>query len=492
MRMRADCRWVVVVVALAAISGGAGVASAQSFRKLADLGGTDGANPGGSLLQGLDGRLYGTTAYGGANAAGTVFKVTTTGTVTTLYSFCTQTGCTDGSSPNAAVLPGTDGNLFGTTFYGGSTSDGVVFEMSPTGTLTTLYAFCQKSNCADGEFPRSTLIRATDGDFYGTTVQGGGDSGNGTIFKITSAGVFTTIYDFCEAGCADGANPESGLVQGNDGNFYGTTFFGGAHGGGTVFRITPTGILTTLYSFCSQANCTDGDEPFAGLIQATDGNFYGTTFAGGQGYCSATFAGCGTVFQITQTGKLTTLHRFCAKGDCVDGALLRAGLIQGTDGNFYGTTELGGVANRGTVFSITRDGALTTLHGFQGGDGAYPYATLVQATNGVFYGTTLGGGSNDNCIPEVGCGTVFTLSTGLGPFVETLPTSGAAGLGVKILGTDLTGATGVTFNGTAANFTVASPSLITTTVPMGATTGTVQVVTPGGTLSSNVPFRVIQ
>jgi len=231
--------------------------------------------------------------------------------------------------------------------------------------------------------------------------------------------------------------------------------------------------FTTLHSF----DITDGADPYAGLVQATDGNFYGTTIAGGA-------HGGGTVFKITPSGTLTTLHSF----DVTDGFALVAGLVQATDGNFYGTTNRGGANASGTVFKITPSGTLTTLHSFCSKigctDGQYPEAALVQDTNGTFYGTTRGGGAHTY-------GTVFSLSVGLWPFVETQPTSGKVGAAVKILGTNLTGATSVTFNGTSAVFKVVSSSEITATVPAGATTGKVKVVTLHGTLSSNVPFRVL-
>jgi uncharacterized repeat protein (TIGR03803 family) len=237
---------------------------------------------------------------------------------------------------------------------------------------------------------------------------------------------------------------------------------------GTVFKITPGGVLTTLHSFVS----TDGANPVAGVVQATDGNFYGTTGYGGA-------MGLGNVFKITPSGALTTLFFF----DFYTNGSLPYGLVQATDGNFYGTTQYGGAHRFGTIFKITLGGTLTTLHSFALRDGSNPYAGLVQDTSGNFYGTTAHAGAG-------GAGTVFGLSVGLGPFVETQPPSGKVGAPVKILGTNLTGATSVTFNGTAAVFTIVKRSLIIVSVPVGATTGTVQVVTPGGTLSSNVPFRV--
>jgi uncharacterized repeat protein (TIGR03803 family) len=177
------------------------------------------------------------------------------------------------------------------------------------------------------------------------------------------------------------------------------------------------------------------------------------------------------------------LYTFCPETGCADGQVPNAGLIQATDGNFYGTTLSGGTLGAGTIFKITSTGTLTTLHSFTGTDGEEPYAGLIQGTNGEFYGTTSGGGAH-------GYGVVFRLSAGLGPFVETRPTSGKVGAAVTILGTDLTGATSVTFNGQAATFTVVSSSEITTNVPTGATTGEVEVKTPGRTFTSNVEFRV--
>jgi uncharacterized repeat protein (TIGR03803 family) len=232
-----------------------------------------------------------------------------------------------------------------------------------------------------------------------------------------------------------------------------------------------------LHRFCAKSACPDGQAPYAGLTLATNGNFYGTTpFGGANG-------NNGTVFEITPAGKLTTLYSFCSQTGCPDGQGPYAGLTQGTDGNLYGATSSGGADGYGSLFDITLSGTLTTLLSFDNTDGADPDGTLIQGTNGDFYGTAFGDGA-------YGYGTVFGLSVGLGPFVETQPTSGKVGTAVKILGTDLTGATAVSFNGTAAVFKVVSSSEITTTVPAGATTGTVKVMTPMGLLSSSTPFRV--
>jgi uncharacterized repeat protein (TIGR03803 family) len=390
---------------------------------------------------------------------------------------------TDGLQPDTGLVQATDGNLYGATFNGGAyANNGTVFKITPSGTLTTIYSFCSQSGCLDGSgVIYAALVQATNGDFYGTTFLHGAN-GQGTVFKMTPGGALTTLYNFCPQGGCTGVLYPSGLIQATNGNLYGATSGSGADGSyGTVFKITPGGgTLTTIYSFCSQTGCPDGESPYGGLVQATNGDFYGVTDLGGAN-------NQGTVFKITLSGALTTLYSFCSQTGCTDGSNANA-LVQATDGDFYGTTYSGGANNQGTIFKITPSGALTTLYSFcsQTGctDGQNPVAGLVQATNGKFYGTTPIGGT-------LGEGTVFSLSVGLGPFVETRPTSGMVGEVVKILGTDLTNATSVSFNGAGAVFEVVSSSEITATVPTGATTGRVQVITPRGTLTSNVPFRVL-
>jgi uncharacterized repeat protein (TIGR02543 family) len=376
---------------------------AQTLTTLLSFDGANGANPDYvSLVQGSDGNLYGTTLNGGEYAGGTVFKITLTGELTTLYSFCVQTGCPDGELPQAGLVQGIDGNFYGTTEHGGAPANaGTVFKITPTGTISTLYRFCtQGGTCADGAEPLAALVQATDGNFYGTTARGG-DQGAGTVFQITPTGTLTRLYSFCPQGgaCPDGQFPDAGLVQGTDGNFYGTTQRGGSNSVGEVFKITPSGTLTTLYSFCAQNYCTDGEGPYAGLVQGTDGNFYGTTQGGGSN-------NAGEVFKITPSGTLTRLYSLCSLNGCVDGANPYAGLVQATDGNFYGTTTEGGTNGNGTVFKVTPAGALTPLYSFctQSGcvDGAQPFGGLVQATDGNFYGTTYNWGGNN-------LGTVFSL-----------------------------------------------------------------------------------
>jgi len=448
---------IVSLSVLAFLSIVTNLCSSQTFGTTGSFANTNGASPYyEALAQGTDGNLYGTVEGGGASSYGLVFNTAVGGGIGTVLTF----NGTNGGHPYSGLALGTDGYFYGTTTYGGSSSVGTVFS---TG-VGTLHSF----NVTDGSDANGTLVLGSDGSFYGTTTYGGTLGGYGTVFKITSTGTLTTLHVFSGT---DGAYPYAGLIQGTDGNFYGTTSQHGSGLYGTVFKITSSGTLTTLHNFTGGS---DGANPYAALVQGVDGNFYGCTESGGT-------LGFGTVFKITSSGTLTTLHSFAGGSD---GLYPYAALIQGTDGNFYGTTSSGGnSSNSGIIFKMTTAGATTNLHSFSGSDGKIPYGGLVQDTNGTFFGTTTQGGA-------YGYGTIFSLSTGLGAFVKTVPTSGSVGSSVLVLGTNLTGATKVTFNGTSATFTVLSSSEIKTTVPAGATTGTVKVTTPGGTLSSNVAFTV--
>jgi uncharacterized repeat protein (TIGR03803 family) len=366
--------------------------AAQTLTTLLSFDGTDGANSTAGLIRATDGNFYGTTSSGGATNNGSIFRITPSGTVTTLHSFCSQSACADGSDPFGGLIQATDGNLYG------ATESGLVFKISLSGSFTKLGG-------TGGEFPSAALVEGTDGNFYGTTARGGANTCTlrpgyrvscGTVFKITPGGTATTLASL---DAASGFYPQSPLIQATDGNFYGTTSRGGANypGFGTIFKVTPTGTLTVLHSF----DGTDGELCLAGLVQGTDGNLYGTTSFGG---ANANFGG--TVFKISLTGTLTTLHSF-GSGDSTGPS---ASLIQATDGNFYGTTSGYGVSNTGTVFKITPTGTLSTLFTFDGTDGELPYSTLVEGTNGDLYGTTEFGA---NSVCSEGCGTVFSLSVGL-------------------------------------------------------------------------------
>jgi uncharacterized repeat protein (TIGR03803 family) len=467
---------------------------AQTFTNLFDFDQTNGGNPVTSLVQGEDGNFYGTAAFGAKNG-GTVFKITADGALTTLHNFCTKKNCVDGAGPTGLLL-GPNGNFYGMTGLGGKNNAGTVFEISPEGLLKTLYNFCSiltsSGYCADGNEPLSTLVLARNGSFYGTTY-GGGTSAEGSIFEITPSGTLTTLYSFCalpnEQYCSDGVQPVAGLVLGSDGNLYGTTSGGGQQdvSAGTVFKITPTGEFTTLYHFCPQEFCTDGETPQGVLAEGSDGYLYGATYRGGKG-------NYGTVFRIAKDGKYTRLHSFCSEPACADGGQPQAGVALGSDGNFYGTTYIHGAYNSGEVFQITPAGDLTVLYSFCAGeescpDGELPSAAPMQATTGVFYGTTYRGGIS-GC-DDTSCGVVYSIATGLGPFVQSNPAFGKVGRQIGILGNGLTGASGVTFNGVAATFTVVSDTLIQATVPTGAKTGSIEVTTPSGTLNSNVVFQVL-
>jgi uncharacterized repeat protein (TIGR03803 family) len=470
------------------------VASAQTVTTLFDFSASNGAESSGALVQGLNGGLYGTTGYGGKYdttcddsgvgivCGGTVFAITRAGTLTSLHSLDCPSGC----APAGSLVLATNGNFYGTTSAGGAHGDGTFFEITPAGALTTLYNFCSQSDCADGAFPLGALIQGTNGNFYGTTYEQG-VHGGGTVFEITPGGTLTTLHNFCkQTNCADGSSPQSGLIQAANGDFYGTTSGGGANGGGTIFEITSAGVLTTLYSFCSQSDCADGTLPEAGLALGPSSTLYGTTRGGGSG-------SGGTIFSITEGGSFTSLYSFCSDG-CSTGKNPNGTLVRGTDGNFYGATYEGGAGYYasgtfgGTLFQITPGGALTALYSFCSEynceDGSNPNG-VIQDTDGSFYGTTFQLGTN--CTD---CGTVFRLVMDLAPFVRTLPTGAAAGTTIDILGTNLTGATSVTFNGAAATFSVVSSTLITASVPAGATTGIVEVATPSRTLKSNTEFVV--
>jgi uncharacterized repeat protein (TIGR03803 family) len=466
---------------------------AQTYTVLASFDTANGSYPNGSLVQGRDGNLYGTTLGGGAFSGGEVFRITREGQLTTLYSFCAQANCLDGGGPDALVLAA-DGNFYGTTFSGGANEGdnggGTFFKITPGGALTTLYNFCARPNCADGGGPLLGL-QAADGNFYGVT-SGGGingcyEGGCGTAFRITRQGELTTLHEFCaQTNCTDGIAP-AGLMEATDGNVYGTTVFGGVGqcsygfyvGCGTIFKITRDDVFTTIYSFCELSNCPSGATPFAGPVQAVNGNIYGTTPLGGGNRS-------GTVFSVNSAGVVTALYSFCGENVCPNAPL---GLVQATDRNLYGVFSQGGGGDyAGAIFNVTLGGAFATLYSFcaQPGcaDGQYPDAGLVQATNGELYGVTDTGGVN-------GVGTVYSLSVGLGPFVAFVQAAGKVGQTGGILGQGFTGTTAVSLHGIPANFTVKSDTYITATVPPGATTGYVAVTTPSETLTSNVPFRVI-
>jgi uncharacterized repeat protein (TIGR03803 family) len=305
-------------------------------------------------------------------------------TLTTLHSFGSSS--TDGIYPYAGLID-ESGNLYGTTVYGGAYGYGTVFKLTPKGIETVLHSF--GSSATDGQEPFAGLIADAYGNLYGTTEEGGAN-GYGTVFKVTPSGTETVLYSFGSS-ATDGKEPYADLIDWS-GNLYGTTVGGGAHGYGTAFKLTPKGIETVLYSFGSSA--TDGRNPFAGLIADKSGNLYGTTFGGGAN-------NAGTVFKLTLKGIETVLYSFGSSA--TDGQEPYAGLID-ESGNLYGTTEVGGAYGDGTVFKLTPKGIETVLHSFGSSatDGRYPPAGLVDES-GNLYGTTFNGGAN-------AAGTVFKVT----------------------------------------------------------------------------------
>jgi uncharacterized repeat protein (TIGR03803 family) len=414
---------VVLAIVLVAWLGQSGRASAADTIKTLHTftGGPDGSVPYGGLTEGSDGNFYGTTYSGGGSDLGTVFSITGAGILSNVYNFG---GSSDGENPEAGLIQGSDGFLYGTTYGGGTGGAGTVFKVGATGGLTTLHYFTGR---ADGGYPQAGIFQGSDSNYYGTT-SGGGTSGEGTLFVVFPTG-FISEYSF--TGGTNGANPKAGLVQGTDGNFYGTTYSGGVSNAGAVFRYSLANGLTPLYNFTGGE---DGANPQGALVEGSDSNFYGTTFGGANGY--------GTVFRISTNGNLTVLWIF---GDGSDGGNPEGGLILGQDGNFYGTASTGGNSGAGTVFKIkvTKNSAsLTTLYNFTGGnDGAVPLAGLLQASATNFLGTTSAAGAGS-------LGTVFSL---IQPCTFTLWPSHASLIGIAESGTFM-----VTSSGTGCVWTATS------------------------------------
>jgi uncharacterized repeat protein (TIGR03803 family) len=405
---------VVVSNALATItSSGAAltvIPSSSPGTRLATLysftGGVNGRVPNG-LAQGPDGDLYGTTQFGGSHLVGTVFRAGTNGGL----NFLASLGAENGSLPRAGVTLGTNGNWFGTTSSGGEGGVGSVFRMAPDGALTNLHTFFEE---VDGGSPLAGLILATNGLLYGTSQTGG--TGYGTVYSIAFDGGLSTLYSFTNG--VDGASPTGALVQAADGNFYGMTP-AGALGWGNIYRVSPSGQLANLYTF---KGGTDGWAPAGALVQGTDGNFYGTTtrnsISGFQFY--------GTIFRVTPAGALSTIYAFNGIIS-TDGAYPHAGLLLANDGCFYGTTYQGGASGNGTIFRVGPDGAFSTLASFDGfNDGARPEAALIQGADGSLYGTTTTGGYG-------GFGTLFRLSFTGSPQIITSPSSQTVFTGARVL-----------------------------------------------------------
>lgn len=366
----------------------------------------DGGQPNGPLVQASDGAFYGTTRAGGRNdcrlevGCGVVFKIDADGQESVLYHFGSTTN--DGSMPSGPLIQGRDGALYGLTSDGGDHNGGTIFKVSLAGAYKLLHSFGATSD--EGVVPQGGLVQAGDGNFYGVTASGGAnhcfqvpqDGGNcGTVFKMTPSGVTTTLYSFGKS-ISDGVTPIASLVQASDGNLYGTTINGGAnactlsdgtHNCGTLFRTTLSGETTILYSFGH--SLSDAIAPQGALIQGTDGALYGTTPSGGGGSCGGYF-GCGTVFRFSLAGEFSIVYAF-ALDSRKDGDGPAPYLIQARDGNFYGETRSGGENLgdlEGTAFKLTPAGVLTTLVSFGPLNikASNPDGGLVEARDGTLYG----------------------------------------------------------------------------------------------------------
>lgn len=423
--------------------------AAVTLTTLYSFTGPDGANPVGGLVRDSDGNFYGVTQYGGAgytgassSGTGTVFRITHDGVLTNLYRFG---GSDDGAWPQAGLARGSDGNFYGGTPYRGASNGGTIFQITASGQLTALAALDSTSGTA-----QSVLTTGTDGNFYTMGIFGG-DSGLGTVFSVTPGGSVSVLTSFDGLGGFTGWFSDA-LLQGLDGNFYGTTQLGGPaytgiyanSGYGTAFSLAPDGTLTTLVAF----DGTNGYAPTT-LLQDADGTLYGTTGQGGPGFRASPgggYGGYGTIFKLTTNGTLTTLNLFNRTNGSTPNSLMLV-----NDGNFYGTTYDGGSNAYGTVFKVARDGTLTSLFSFNGTNGANPYyAPLLQDSNGSFYGTTYRGGANN-------LGTIFRLIVTASP-----PQLAITPVGANVLLTWPTNATGFTLQSTS---NLVSPPLWTTVSP---------------------------
>ena len=526
-------------------------ASAQTYTDLHDFSPVGGDpsyfNVAGWIPQGRDGNLYGVSHFGGTSDIGTVFSMTPTGTPTILASFIGS----NGSYPFSGLTLGTDGNFYGVGSLGGTSNAGTIVKVTPTGTLTVLYNF---TGVGDGGYPTFPPVQAADGNFYGvasgndsgnqltsafykitptgtftvlhvfTTAEGnqcsgvilgsdgnfygacnfGGANSDGTLYKVSTAGKVTVLHNL---NGIDGQYPGALVpVEGKDGNYYGVTYLGGSANSGVVYQLKPSGAYTVLHNFTGGS---DGGFPLAPLTLATDGKLYGTTSNGGNVIaCPSGTIGCGVIFKITTTGAFTVLHTF----GFTEGAYPQSNLTLRTDGLFYGDTFSGGAMGQGVFYSLSTGiqpfVSLVTTSGKEGakigilGQGFSRSSVVkfggIAATSIALTGTTF----INATVPTGALTGAVTVTTGSSTLTSaqtfkvkpTLlsfsPGSGSVGTSVMITGTGLTQASKVTFNGTSATFTVNSDALVTATVPTGATTGKISVITSGGSATSGTNFTV--
>ena len=530
------------------------LAGAQTYTKLyaypEDTRNDTGIGLAGFMTQGQDGNIYGTIGDDGSNAAGSAFKMTTAGHFTRIYAFCALTKCADGAGPWGGLTLGLDGDLYGTTTSGGKVGAGTVFRLTSTGTLTTLWSFDNGADAGapwypplqglDGNFygssntvyagdygafyrvtstPNSEKvlvdfnytngadpnlpIQGTDGNFYGTAVYGG-TSKIGAVYKITPGGAITVLHNF--AGYPkDGASPQGVLVQGTDGNFYGTTYQGGANNYGTIFKITPAGVLTLLHSFAPSSTNLDGANPQTGLVLGSDGNFYGATVIGG-------YYNGGLLYKITPAGKFTILHSLCSTSGCTNGFYPRTPLVQHTNGKFYGNTSgnsLGGsyfysldVGLKGFTKLVNwagKVGATVDLLG-QGFTGTTSVsfngvAATFKNVSDTYITATVPAGAPSGTVTVTTFTSTMTSNRAflVVPQIKSFsPAGGIVGASVVITGVSLKQATQVTIGGKTASFKVDSDTQVTATVPAGAKNGAkITITTPGGIATSTASFTVV-
>jgi len=415
----------------------------------------EGANPlqPALLAQGQDGNLYGTLPIQ-LSGEGSVFSYTLSGTLTELYGFTGD----DGEFPQSGLSLGFDGNFYGTTEEGGPLRKGTVFKIGGGG-MTVLYKF---TDSADGAYPWSPPIQAPDGSIYGGTYNG---TNQGKAYRITPSGTFSVIATLP-------SKTQAPFIQGADGTFYGTTPYGGHFNRGTVFQLTTKGKLKIIHSFGD-----DGTIPIGPVMQASDGKLYGSTSAGG------TF-GQGIVFQLSSSGTYKVLHNF----QNIEGNNSTSGLVQGSDKFLYGVTSSGGTNGVGSLFKINTTGtAFSVLHNFDMKNGANPGGTPTLHTNGTIYGVTYTGGSQFS-----GYGVLYSFNNTLKPFASLVVIwSGKVGKHVGILGQGFSSATGVKFGSGSGTFQAVSDTYMIATATAGATTGNVTVLEPGGNLVTPQVFKVI-
>ncbi len=435
--------------------------SAQHITILANFDGSNGSFPGlMPLAQGIDGNLYGTTSMGGFTSncptgCGTVFKMTLTGTLSTVYNFCSLANCADGSQAWGGLTLGTDTNFYGMAYEGGAYNYGTVFKLTHLGQLTTLHSF----NGTDGMQPTTSLVQGSDGNFYGTT--------STTAFKITPNGTFTLLYTF--PGNLGYQIPSS-LIQATDGNFYGTTSPSSIdQGPSTIFRLTPQGEFTILYTFNS---ATDGSSPWGGVIQGLDGNLYGITEADGP-------YGTGTYYTSSLSGAFATILGIpTGQGTCNTSLTPQPPY----NSNFSGVIGPDPSSLASSIFQLNPQGSYTTYVYFDSYTQEALNSTLLYATNGFVYATLSQGGTNGD-----GMVYSFDLESWYALLVRN---TGKVGQTVPILGQGFIGTTNVSFSGVPATFTVKSDTYLTVPVPAGALTGTVTITSPDQYLNSRQPFRV--